>query len=101
MAYEITGPYSYGPQYMTRPIRARSPAGPRSINWPSRQFDTLQPQLGRLGFIWNPEDPYDDNGDIYTPPPVTTYAPYCGNVWLWVLGTAVVMLVLTQRGNGK
>jgi len=88
---DIAGPWSIGPVRVERPLRAQTPAGPNSLPWPVEYFRSNQPQLG---LVWPWEgDPYLPGGG---PPTygVETYAPYCGDVWKWVLGTAVVMFVL-------
>lgn len=122
--FEIPGPISYGPapQPARRPLEAEIPAGPRSLPWPVNYYGRVQPQLafapGDLpynrpwwqdligGFV----DPWFNNGTEqpndwsglppYNVPPVTTYAPHCQSVWPWVLGTAVVMMIVLG-GNKK
>lgn len=123
MAYEITGPYSYGPQNIHRPIGAESPAGPHAVDWPVSVWRGAQPQMAGMGLEtgistrpwWQdliqafvdpnyrplPPGQTGPNWD-YWAGPVPTYrvettSPYCENLPLWVIGTAVLTMLITQK----
>src|SRR5262245_59002949 len=125
MAYEIAGPLSIGPevpQPSFRPVSAVSPAGAVSVPWPLENFDhgessmaglaqndfapatSEMPWWQRLIYSFVPYEPvYEPNGEPYYPPPdiptyrVETACPYGQSIWPWVLGTAIVVMLLTQK----
>jgi hypothetical protein len=126
--FDLPGPLSQGPelpQPLRRPIMAQSPAGPISLPWPVDYYNTLQPELGGLAQDFAPVYGYQESwwerllGRFVPPdfpgpapaplpgyypeePPVyrsETACPYGPDVWKWVLGTAVVMLVLFQSNK--
>jgi hypothetical protein len=75
--YSIRGSSSRFPNAERYPLPVKSPAGPVSLPWPVDYYRSLQPQLGGLA----QNSARGSNGDV----------------WKWVLGTVVVMLVLRKQ----